>query len=279
MKECIFLFIFIAHITAVYAQNTTQTVTQNFDCGNNCQATLYSDGTFEVKPINPNQQASMTNYSVLREGNKWYSTAPWLTSDYIEDIQKVVISENVQNISFAGFYFAENVTEVILPEGLTQITPHAFGGSGISNIILPNTLTEIGTCSFDYSALESIIIPDSVTTIGREAFYSCKSLKSVVIGDGITSVGNNAFGNIASDAKIYCQNTSARQCDTLLTDTTGGKNQLVLYTKQDGYYIVGNQRYRTLENMQKDISAKRIYTVDEAVKISGNKNSVSLRYK
>ena len=88
------------------------------------------------------------------------------------------------NISFANertnpLYYAKNlhldnqlVTELIIPDGVTAISPFAFYG---------------------FDGLKRVEIPDSVTSIGDNAFRVCFGLNSVVIGSSVTSIGEYAF--------------------------------------------------------------------------------------
>ncbi|MBR2875733.1 MAG: leucine-rich repeat domain-containing protein, partial [Clostridia bacterium] len=96
------------------------------------------------------------------------------TSVYITDIASWC------NIEFGGYYEnplcngadlylnGELVTELTIPESVTEIKDYAFRGC---------------------TSLTSTTIPNSVTSIGRLAFYSCDSLTSITIPDGVTSIG------------------------------------------------------------------------------------------
>ncbi len=66
------------------------------------------------------------------------------------------------------------VTELVIPDGVTAIGAHAFTGA---------------------SALTSVTMGDSVETIGESAFTGCTSLLSATIGSGVTAIGNYAFSS------------------------------------------------------------------------------------
>ena len=68
-----------------------------------------------------------------------------------------------------------NITEAVIPDGVTSIGDWAF---------------------WNCIALTSITIPDSVTSIGKGAFLDCTSLTSVNIPDSVTSIGNWALRKI-----------------------------------------------------------------------------------
>lgn len=70
------------------------------------------------------------------------------------------------------FMFNKQLTEYVIPDGVTEIGLGAFEGC---------------------TSLKSVTIPDSVTKIGCYAFNGCASLKSVTIPRGCQY--KNAFGD------------------------------------------------------------------------------------
>ena len=83
-------------------------------------------------------------------------------------------------------------TEVVIPEGVTEIDDRAFLSSNVQQVKLPSTLENIGEYAFAQSALTSITIPESVATIGAFAFTKTKSLTDADI-QGNPTLGNNVF--------------------------------------------------------------------------------------
>ena len=53
---------------------------------------------------------------------------------------------------------------------MTKINAYTFIENNIKNLILPEGLTEIGTSSFRNNQISDLIIPSSVTNIGSSAF-------------------------------------------------------------------------------------------------------------
>ena len=87
------------------------------------------------------------------------------------------------------------ITEYTIPDSVTTIGEHAFGGCGnLTSVTIPNSVTTIGEGAFYYcDSLESVTIPNSVKTIGEEAFYLCESLNSVTIPNSVKTIGEEAF--------------------------------------------------------------------------------------
>ena len=139
--------------------------------------------------------------SVTSIGNYAFYSCDSLTSVYITDITAwcnisfVTSSSNPLSYAKNLYLNGELVTELVIPEGVTEIPTCAFKGqSSIKTVVIPDSVTSIGSSAFSgCTGLTSITIPDSVTSIGRSAFEGCTGLTSVVISDSVTSIGEYAF--------------------------------------------------------------------------------------
>ena len=240
-----------------------------FDCGktasDHCTARL--DGT--KLTVVGKDNAQMKDYS--RESNP----APWGIN---------ITSMDFNGVSTVGAYACDlcrSLKEVTFSDTVTSIGGGAFNYAPIKNVVLPQNLVYIGNDAFSSNAkMESIIIPDTVTDLRREIFQDSTALKSIVIGAGVTFIGDNAFTRIAPNAVIYCQDTATRLCEDILTEETKGKDMLVKYTSKGSFYVLDGKEYRTLSDMQKGEPVKRIYTIEEASKLSKQTgNTFMLRYK
>ena len=88
------------------------------------------------------------------------------------------------------------VKDLVIPEGLTRISDHAFAGyKGLTSITIPESVTSIGEDAFSgCRGLTSVTIPESVTCIGDRAFEGCSNLITVNITD-LTAWCSINFGN------------------------------------------------------------------------------------
>lgn len=99
-------------------------------------------------------------------------------------------------------------TKIIIPEeavisGKTYRVTALFGeysratfykNEMITEVELPDTITEIPrSCFYGCTALTNIRFPLHLTEIGANAFYNCDALTSLTIGEELTTVGNYAF--------------------------------------------------------------------------------------
>lgn len=116
-------------------------------------------------------------------------------------------STNANPLMYAHhLYIDENteITDLVIPEGITTINQHAFHGcSGLRSITFPSTLTSIGDCAFNgCTNLTDFIFPESLEKIGVWAFYGCASLTSVTIPPSITGIGDQAFNGAKNIKKV-----------------------------------------------------------------------------
>lgn len=123
----------------------------------------------------------------------------------------------VTTISGYAFFGCENISSLIIPEGITSIEKYAFAGcKGLTSITIPESVTNIqnntifsdcsnltsvtilcptvGTWFSGNKTIENVKIGNTVKTIENSAFSNCSNLESVIIDDGIAAIGSYTFG-------------------------------------------------------------------------------------
>lgn len=103
--------------------------------------------------------------------------------------------------NFSRFYVdtylylnGEKVTEVTIPETVTEISGHAFCGyCGIKKIVLHDNITSIGSSAFGNCEISEIAIPSKVKRIETATFAGCTNLTSVELPEKLLSIGESAF--------------------------------------------------------------------------------------
>ena len=146
---------------------------------------------------------------------------PW--ASYKMDIRRVVIEEGVTGIGAFAFWCYGSLTEVSIPQSVTDIGNAAFDGTpwmkaqqkknpfvsvnGIlingesckGNVTVPGNITSITENAFyDNKELKKITIPDGVTSIGGMTFSDCTELTDVRLSANLNSIGNFAFSECSS---------------------------------------------------------------------------------
>jgi hypothetical protein len=91
----------------------------------------------------------------------------------------------------------ELVTNLVIPEVVTEIKPYAFiEATCLTSLTISNSVITIGVDAFAFckGLKSSLIIPHSVKSIGPAAFSGCTDLTgSLVIPNSVTSIGDYAF--------------------------------------------------------------------------------------
>lgn len=95
------------------------------------------------------------------------SLEQWLKIDF-ENLSYCNPMSEAKNVYLNG----ELLTEVIIPESITEIGRYAFKGC---------------------KSLTKVIMHDNVTSIGRYAFDACKNLTTVRLSSALTTLGDSAF--------------------------------------------------------------------------------------
>lgn len=91
------------------------------------------------------------------------------------------------------------ITEIIIPNSVTQIGESAFAFSSIESITLPTNLCVISEMMFQCcSQLRNIVIPQGVTKIERDAFMNCFMLENIVLCVGLIDIGSGSFANCSN---------------------------------------------------------------------------------
>jgi hypothetical protein len=121
-----------------------------------------------------------------------------LLVDLIErDVTEVVFPEGVTNIGVGAFAGCSKLEYVYIPDSVTTMggtsnSADIFNSAGVKAVRLsPNVKTLPPYLFAEASKLESITIPHGVTTIGRDCFQMCYALTEMWLPNTITAIGFN----------------------------------------------------------------------------------------
>ena len=165
--------------------------------------------------------------------------AKHLYSDENTEITELVIPDGITSISAYAFYGCSNITSLTIPNSVEFIGPDAFGCFGITNVTIPNKITYLSGFN-SCTNLKSITIPQTVTTIGMDAFYGCTGITSIEIPNSVTTIEQDAFGETSLTSVIIPNSvTSVGQyvfngCNKLTSVTIGNAVQSI------GYWAFGH---------------------------------------
>lgn len=98
-------------------------------------------------------------------------------------------------------YFS-SIREVVIPEGIKEISSGVFARSMLEKITLPSTLQKLGAAFNGCDRLEEITIPEGISRIESYTFSGCICLKTVHLPSSLKEIGQHAFEKCRSLQKI-----------------------------------------------------------------------------
>ena len=122
-------------------------------------------------------------------------------------ITEVSMPDTITNIGKSAFMYCSNLKEVVIPEGVSVLEWCVFAGcTNLSTVILSN-VTEIRSSVFDNCEnLEWIDFPETLVKIESGAFRTCKKLRSINLPKSLTFVSSDAFDECSDITKISIKN-------------------------------------------------------------------------
>ena len=232
----------------------------------------------------------------------------------MDNLESITLSDSVTSVYRAFLAYDNALTSITLPNSITTIAPHAFTCLfNLENINIPDTVTSIGDKAFYATrSLTNIVIPDSVTSLGSDIFtggvtatvYCHKDLNCsgqgadniisydkqggvYMIGDKYyTSLENmqNDISRASNDTTDYTCGTNLNECKRAVLEAKGICQGAACDTfiQSDGNYMLkyNGKTYQSINDLLKgNYDKRRIYTVEEANFVAGERNTVTIRYR
>ena len=107
------------------------------------------------------------------------------------------------------------ITELVLPNDVTQIKRYAFiGCANFTSLTIPNSVTEIGYCAFNGCSGVTVINYNAANCTLSNPYYNqtfneCTNLKTINIGNGVSKIGNYMFYRCDSLKEVNISDLSA----------------------------------------------------------------------
>lgn len=124
-------------------------------------------------------------------------------------------------------------TDVIIPEGVTEIGNEVFSKLPITSVTCPSSLLKIGFSAFyGCRTLTSVTLSNGLVEVGNSAFQDCTGLKSIIMYDGVKRIGNQTFcgcislKSVTIPASVTTIDTYAFSGDISLEDVYYGGSEM-----------------------------------------------------
>ncbi len=221
-------------------------------CTNVKNVTTYKTTFFTTKslPFSITEVAILGN-EIFQESFKSYgnittvtisadvTTIGWnafLSCDSLTTVNYLGTIEDWSNITFASSYS----NPVYFTKKLV------IEGEEVTNLIIPDTVTEIKPYAFNNcESLTSITIGNGVTSIGTYAFDGCINVTSLTIGEGVKDIADYAFYNLKGLNEL---NFNAKEMNNLSSGMYGSTVNYAFYNagkNGDGIKVtIGNTAKR-----------------------------------
>lgn len=179
------------------------------------------------------------------------------------------VSYCVACIEDCAFADCENLTKVMIPDGVTRIGDCAFAScENLTSIMIPTSVTEIGDGAFvSCCSLTAITIPASVIKMGMGVFKGCFNLTAISIPRGVTSIGVKAFEDCGSlkCISVSPDNPSYSSVDGVLFDKD--KTRLIRYParKEGNIYSVPGSVTEIGEDAFSECESLQCVTIPDSV--------------
>lgn len=112
------------------------------------------------------------------------------------ELKKVVIKDDVTNVSNYALFFLPAATQVTLPDSVTSIGRYGIAMcSKLTGLSIPKGVTGIGDFGLAGNGLTAVTLPDGLQSLGRGAFDSCASLTNTALPAAITAVPGKCFAD------------------------------------------------------------------------------------
>ena len=136
-----------------------------------------------------------------------------------KNLSNINLPDSITQINGYAFYYC-NLTKLSLPQNVKSVGNFSFQNTKLTELTLNEGLESIGYSAFRWNNIKSVVIPDTVTHIENTVFNGCGSLESITLGKGITSINGYFVSGCANLKEIIVRGTITRIEDIALQNDT-----------------------------------------------------------
>jgi len=169
------------------------------DNGDNITWTLDSAGILIVSGV-----GKMKDYFAFMMENSESSPTPWYNKK--EQITKIIIDDGITHIGDYAFYECA-ATELSLPKSIVSIGNSAFYGCGINELALPENTSFVDRFAFaENHFLTKISMSTKMNVLSGYTFRGCDKLTEIVIPENIERIEEDVFSNCDALSSVTIEN-------------------------------------------------------------------------
>lgn len=178
-----------------------------------------------------------------------------------DQLEEIIIPEGVTEIEPYTFNECRSLTKALLPSTIEKIGSSAFSECyKLSDINIPDKVSSIGDSAFSCCNLHTMIIPNGVRIIEAYTFDSCENLCELVLPAGLEEISKSAFSSCVSLQTVvipstvhtiygsaFCYCRSLHDVTLLSTETeivSGAFDNCPALKDKDGFTIINNTLYK-----------------------------------
>lgn len=202
----------------------------------------------------------------------------YISAQSLASARNIELPETLQTVNAWGLAWTSSTNAIILPESVKTIGDGAFWWTGATKIILGSNVTSIGEDSFVSGYNEDhLVIYCENTTEDR-----CSNLIGEHNSDYVSKI--KPFTKDKNTGVYEVDGTYYANAELLVKDQACSDkvkcDEIALKAKNGLAFEFNGKFYASLDDLaQGKYIPKRIYTIDEANRVAGEKNRVSIRYR
>lgn len=123
----------------------------------------------------------------------------------------IIPEENEYFYTSEGCLLKKDTDTLLISNGTIPLCTKIIGPSvfianeNIREMVVPDGVIEISPLAFNHSSLSSITLPESLISLGWSAFQGCDALKELYIPNNVTEIGEKLFSMCKQDITVYCE--------------------------------------------------------------------------
>ena len=169
-----------------------------------------------------------------------------------QEVTELVIPEGVEKIGNHQFDGFENITSITISSKVTSIGAYAFYNcSSLTSVTIPSAVTSIGIRAFEYCTnLQTVTFEGDIQlqNIGDWAFYNCRGLTSITIPSTLTSINYSAFCWCVNLQTVTFEDDS--QLQSIAEDAFHGCSSLTSIVIPNTVTSIGEYAFCVCTNLQ-----------------------------